>query len=317
MKNVYCIGEMLIDFVAERQGKDLTEASQFTKKAGGAPANVAAAISKLGGQSYFVGCVGADPFGEFLIKTIKKHKVSTSFVQQHPSSFTTLAFVSLAEDGERDFVFSRGADKELEYDAALAAGFHDQIVHFGAATAFLGGNLQHAYEKYLLEAVNQNAFICFDPNFRIDLWRNNEDAFIKFCLPFIEKAHLTKFSLEEVQLISGTSDMVEACEKLHQIGAKAICITLGKDGTYLSTANFKEQIASVAIKPVDTTGAGDAFIGCLLKQIAEFENPNSIFKNKAELIQMIEKANISGAITATKYGAIAALPTQEQINSFN
>ncbi len=316
MKNIYCIGETLIDFVAEKQGNDLTKAVQFTKKAGGAPANVAAAIAKLGGKSEFVGCVGSDPFGEFLLQTITDHSVSVSFAQRSTSSFTTLAFVSLAEDGERDFVFSRGADKELKYDEKLPNLFKDQIVHFGAATAFLGGSLHKAYEKYLLDAHTKNAFICFDPNFRTDLWKNNERAFIDYCLPFIEKADLTKFSLEEAQLISRKDTLEDACEEIHRIGAKAICITLGKDGTYISTKNFKETIESIVIQPLDTTGAGDAFIGCLLKQIGTQKNPKTIFEDKKLWISMVKKANTAGAITATQYGAIAALPTETDLNSF-
>ena len=315
MKNIYCIGEMLIDFVAERQGSDLTKASEFTKKAGGAPANVAAAIAKLGGKSSFIGAVGKDPFGSFLINTLKEHSVAVNFVQRN-NTFTTLAFVSLAEDGERDFVFDRGADKELVYDQKLAALFKEQIVHFGAATALLGGKLQEAYHAYLNDAVANDAFISFDPNYREDLWKNNESEFVKLCLHFIQKAHLCKFSLEEAQLISGKSKLEDACNFFHQTGAKIICITLGKEGTYISTSSFKEQIGSVKVKAVDTTGAGDAFIGCLLKQLSELQEPQNIIKNKNKLLQMVQKANIAGAITATQYGAIAALPDQQQLIKF-
>ncbi|NER14377.1 carbohydrate kinase [Leptobacterium flavescens] len=315
MKNIYCIGEMLIDFVAERQGSDLSKATEFTKKAGGAPANVAAAIAKLGGQSYFVGCVGDDPFGNFLMNTMEDHRVSVSFVQRS-STFTTLAFVSLAEDGERDFVFSRGADKELVFDPKLAALFPGQILHFGAATALLGGELEKAYSQYLQEAFKVKAFICFDPNFRGDLWKQREDEFVNKCLPFIGKAHLCKFSLEEAQLISGKKNIENACRELHQTGAKAICITLGKEGTLLSTSYYQKQIESIAINPVDTTGAGDAFIGCLLKQLSEVEDPETVLKDKEALSEMVRKANIAGAITATQYGAIAALPGPEQLNAY-
>jgi len=286
------------------------------RNAGGASANVAAAIAKLGGKSDFIGCVGDDAFGTFLIQTMKTHNVSTKFMQRSTSLFTTLAFVSLADDGERDFVFNRGADKELKYDTKLTTPFKNQLVHFGAATAFLGGDLQKAYNIYLDNAVAQNAFISFDPNFRTDLWQNNEAAFINYCNPFIEKADLAKFSLEEIQLISGIKDLGRACRKLHSLGAKAICITLGKEGTYLSTPNFKEQIPSISVKSIDTTGAGDAFIGCLLKEISGLENPKSILKNPLMLVQMIKRANIAGAITTTQYGAIAALPHKEQLDNF-
>jgi len=161
MNTVYCIGELLIDFVAEKQGSDLSKALQFTKKAGGAPANVACTIAKLGGKSSFIGV-------------------------------TTLAFVSLAEDGERDFIFNRGADKKLKYDPAIKKNFKKNILHLGAATALLG------------------------------LWRDDEETFIKKCMPFIQKSHLCKFSLEEAQLLSGKQDLNEACDVLHEIGTQLI-----------------------------------------------------------------------------------------------
>ncbi|UOY09139.1 carbohydrate kinase [Muricauda sp. SCSIO 64092] len=312
MTKVFCIGELLIDFVGENQGSDLSKANDFTKKAGGAPANVACAISKLGGKSCFIGCVGKDPFGSFLLNVLKDGNVDISMAQRS-KTFTTLAFVSLAEDGERDFVFSRGADKELKYDSSIKKIFHKNLVHFGAATALLGGSLEIAYNHYLFDALTQNSFISFDPNFRGDLWKDNESHFIKKCLPYVEKSHLCKFSLEEAQLLSGKEDLKEASGYLHEVGAKIIVITLGKDGTYLSMDGFSTLVPSIKVSPVDTTGAGDAFIGCLLYQIAELNDFNTIFRDNDLLVQMIEKANKAGALTTTKYGAIVALPTWEEI----
>ncbi|MEM7487109.1 MAG: carbohydrate kinase [Bacteroidota bacterium] len=311
MRKVFCIGELLIDFVAEKQGNDLSKAIEFTKKAGGAPANVACAISKLGGRGVFVGCVGDDPFGNFLIDTLKRESVDVSFVQRS-KTFTTLAFVSLAEDGERDFVFSRGADKELAYEAELRKDFNGNLLHLGAATALLGGTLEKTYGKYLFDALTKDMFISFDPNFRGDLWKENEQQFVKKCMPFVEKSHLCKFSLEEAQLLSGKEDIHEACGFLHEVGAKIITITLGKEGTLLSAKNVRKIVPSIPVKPVDTTGAGDAFIGCLLQQIAVLENFNQLFEDGSILLKMVEKANKAGAITTTNYGAIAAMPTKSQ-----
>lgn len=312
MRNVYCIGELLIDFVAEKQGNNLSKANVFTKKAGGAPANVACAIAKLGGKSKFIGCVGNDPFGNFLLDILEENKVDISLAQRS-RTFTTLAFVSLAEDGERDFVFSRGADKELEYDSSIKNDFKDSVVHLGAATALLGGNLEKSYGRYFFDALTQDAFISFDPNFRGDLWRDDEDVFIKKCMPFIEKAHLCKFSLEEAQLLSGKNHLHEASDFLHEVGAKIIAITLGGEGTFVSTSEIKETVSSIPVKPVDTTGAGDAFIGCLLQQIASLTNPNEVIENKELLLKMVKNANKAGAITTTNYGAIPSLPTRDVI----
>lgn len=313
MTKVFCIGELLIDFVAENQGSDLSKANEFTKKAGGAPANVACAISKLGGKSHFIGCVGKDPFGSFLLNILQAEGVDISMAQRH-KKFTTLAFVSLAEDGERDFVFSRGADKELKYDSKIKKEFHGNIVHFGAATALLGGALEEAYNHYLFDALTQDCFISFDPNFRADLWKGDESGFIKKCLTYVEKSHLCKFSLEEAQLLSGHQNLEDACAHLHDVGAKIIAITLGKDGTFVSAEGLAATVPSIKVNAIDTTGAGDAFIGCLLYQIAKAISFNEVFENHQLLLSMVEMANKAGAITTTKYGAINALPNLNQLD---
>lgn len=312
MKTIYCIGEMLIDFVAENQGSDLSKADVFTKKAGGAPANVACGIAKLGGKSKFIGCVGSDPFGTFLLDVLEENKVDTSLAQRS-KTFTTLAYISIAADGERDFVFSRGADKKLKYDSAVKKGFKENMVHFGAATALLGGGLEEAYDRYLFDALTQKAFISFDPNFRGDLWKGEEKTFVKKCIHFIEKAHLCKFSLEEAQLLSGEKELEKACALLHEIGTQIIAITLGKEGTLISTPSLKKTIGSVKVDPVDTTGAGDAFIGCLLYQIAQLSHPHQILEDTDQLLDMVKKANKAGAITTTNFGAIPALPGYDDV----
>lgn len=313
VRHVYCIGELLIDFVAEKQGNDLSIAHLFTKKAGGAPANVACAISKLGGKSKFIGCVGNDPFGTFLLNVLKENNVDITLTQRS-KTFTTLAFVSLADDGERDFVFSRGADRKLVYDSQVKNDFEGNILHLGAATALLGGDLENAYGRYFFDALTKNVFISFDPNFRSDLWKDEERTFIKKCMPFVEKADLCKFSLEEAQLLSGKEDLNEACDVLHEIGAKIITITLGSQGTLVSTpTKTKHTIPSIRVNPVDTTGAGDAFIGCLLHQISTLNDPHDIVSNTELLLKMVERANKAGAITTTNYGAIPALPTRDLI----
>ena len=312
MNKVYCIGELLIDFVAEKQGNDLSKAVHFTKKAGGAPANVACAISKLGGSSAFIGCVGEDPFGTFLLQVLTDHGVDITTAQRC-ATFTTLAFVSLAEDGERDFVFSRGADKKLTYNPIIAEEFGGNLVHFGAATSFLGGSLEDAYSRYFKDALEQGAFISFDPNFRGDLWKGKEQIFIEKCTPFIAHSNLCKFSKEEALLLSGKDDLAVACDYFHELGTQIITITLGAEGTLLSTPIMNLNVPSVKVNPVDTTGAGDAFIGCLLYQIATLDDPLFVMDDENALLRMVEIANKAGAITTTQYGAISALPEKGEV----
>lgn len=312
MKTVFCVGEALIDFVAENQGSDLTKAMVFTKKPGGAPANVACAIAKLGGTAKFIGSVGRDAFGSYLIEVLEETGVDLSWVQRK-RAFTTLAFVSLAEDGERDFVFSRGADRKLRYDRGLRKRLNGNILHLGAATALLGGKLEDAYSRYLFDALTQETFISFDPNFRGDLWKGAEAIFIKKCRPYLERAHLCKFSEEEARLLSGKRDLESGCAVLHAMGVRVIAITRGREGTLLSTAEEQVHVPSIPVQAVDTTGAGDAFIGCLLQQIAELDQPLAILDRPAQLTGMIEVANRAGALTTTGYGAIPSLPTRTQL----
>lgn len=314
MKQVFCIGELLIDFVAEKQGSNLSKARVFTKKAGGAPANVACAISKLGGNSNFIGCVGEDAFGDYLLNVLDEHGVNCSLAQR-TSTFTTLAFVSIAEDGERDFVFSRGADRDLSYNQQVSALMREQIVHFGAATCFLGGPLEASYFKYLEDARHGDAFISFDPNFRPDLWKDHTEDFIEKSRQFIAAAHLCKFSQEEAQLLSGHTELDAAVDALHAVGTPMITITLGKEGTLVSIEGQRFVVPSIPVEAVDTTGAGDAFIGCLLFQLSRETVPHDIGKHPDRFKEMVGTANKAGALTATGFGAIVSLPTGQDLSA--
>ncbi|MCW3106745.1 MAG: carbohydrate kinase, partial [Segetibacter sp.] len=163
---ILCIGEALIDMICTDVGKSLTEGQQFLKKAGGAPANVAAAIAALGGQVDLAAKVGADPFGNHLTDVMKSFGVGTEWMLKDENSFTTFAFVSLMENGERDFYFNRGADGQLttqEIENIDLSSF--SIVHFGSATGFLPGPLQAAYVGLLQKCLQEDILISFDPNY--------------------------------------------------------------------------------------------------------------------------------------------------------
>lgn len=307
MKKVFCIGELLIDFVAEGQGKDLSAAKQFAKKAGGAPANVAVAVARLGGKGVFIGAVGRDPFGDFLLDTLKEEGVDIKHAQR-VEEFTTLAFVSLDRDGERDFVFSRGADRDLKYDPQLVSVFGGQILHFGAATAFLGGGLEAACDQYLKEAAASGSLVSFDPNYREDLWKEGNDYFIHCCRRYLKKSHLVKMSAEEASLITGERDLEAACRFIHELGVVCVTITLGREGTYLSVYGKGVTVPSVVVEARDTTGAGDAFVGCMLWQLSQTGDPMAVLSDPGKMKSVVALANKAGAHTTTSYGAIPALP---------
>lgn len=312
MKKVFCIGEILIDFVAETQGTNLENATVFSKKPGGAPANVAAAVSRLGGRAVFLGAVGRDPFGRFLLHCLQEEGVDVSHAQQ-VERFTTLAFVSLDHSGERDFVFNRGADKELKYDPQLVSVFGGQVVHFGAATCFLGGKLETAYRQYLKEAKAAGCLISFDPNYRTDLWKEGRDYFIDQCIYYLKNAHFAKLSLDEARLITRTETLEDACQLIHQLGVSCITVTLGHEGTYLSIGGQNAVIASVTVEARDTTGAGDAFVGCVLWQLSRSGDPMSLIRDFDRMSDVVMLANRAGAHTTTSFGAIPALPYEADL----
>ncbi|MBT2697605.1 carbohydrate kinase [Bacillus sp. ISL-40] len=313
-RSVMCVGELLIDFFCTDIDVNLKEGDHFLKKAGGAPANVAAAISKLGGVASLIGKVGNDPFGSFLKETLKEVGVDTSMVVTDDLASTTLAFVSLQADGERDFVFNRGADQHLtDENLNLDRLSRAKIIHFGSATALLDNPFKTTYFNAMEFAQNSGIFLSFDPNFRKDLWKNRMEEFISLARKGISMADFVKVSEEELELITGKMDKYEGIEKLHHLGAKIVAVTLGSEGTLLSNGNDVGVINSIEINSIDSTGAGDAFVGAALYQFANLESINTIINDFSKLKEIILFANKVGALVCTRVGAISSLPNEEDI----
>nr|WP_179595449.1 carbohydrate kinase [Neobacillus niacini] len=311
--SIICMGELLIDFFCTDVDINLIEGQNFQKQAGGAPANVCATIAKLGGTALFSGKVGNDPFGHFLKKTLDDVQVDTSMVVFDDLHPTTLAFVSLQANGERDFVFNRGADaflmeEEIDKDKLNEAAIH----HFGSATALLNAPFQSTYFHVIRNAKEQGKFISFDPNYRVDLWRNRIPEFIALAKEGISLADFVKVSDEELKLITGIGNLVEGTNYLHELGAKVVAVTLGSKGTLLSNGENSEIVPSVKIKSIDSTGAGDAFVGATLFQFAK-ENPK--IEDFEKLKEIINFSNKVGALVCTKVGAITAIPTLKEVLS--
>ncbi len=307
MKKVLCIGEALIDMICTDRGTNLSKGQNFLKKAGGAPANVAAAIAALGGGVDMAAKVGKDPFGVHIIELLKEMGVNTQWVLQDEIYFTTFAFVSLMEDGERDFYFNRGADGQLSSKDLSGLNLNEySIVHFGSATSFLPGPLQSAYIDLLEQSKKAGAIISFDPNYRHLLFPNNTQSFIDQCWPFIEQAHFFKLSDEEAILITGCDTVHDAAANLRKKSKAVFTITMGKEGTLLSMGDHLEMIGSIAITPVDATGAGDAFVGAVLFQLIN-SNPSMLEQIDTDhWKKMISNANKAGARTCEFMGAMEA-----------
>ncbi len=316
MENILCIGELLIDFICSDVNATMIQGENFKKKAGGAPANVTAAICKLGGKASFVGKVGNDPFGEFLKKTLDDVNVDTSMMIMDPNSNTTLAFVSLKSDGERDFVFNRGADGLLKYNELdINKIFSNNIIHFGSATALLGGEMKATYMGIMSDARDKNIFVSFDPNYRDNLWGHRTEEFINVSKQCIEMSDFIKLSDEELNIITGKTDVYEGIKELSGQGNKIVAVTLGKQGTLVSNGVTTEIIDSIKIKSIDSTGAGDAFVGALLYKISLLEDPKKLTEDFEGLKEIVFFANKVGAMVCTKLGAIAALPSLAEVEN--
>ncbi|MEK4128346.1 carbohydrate kinase [Solibacillus sp. FSL W8-0474] len=311
MKQILCIGELLIDFFTTQTEQSIIEATTFEKQAGGAPANVAAAIAKLGGQAYFCGKVGDDAFGHFLKQTLEHAGVHTDQLIFDSTAPTTLAFVSREASGERDFIFNRGADELLCIeDLNLQHLMSIDMIHFGSATALLSEPFSRTYEQLMQTLLLQNHFISFDPNYRADLWKHDTEQFIQKCEPFIEAAHFIKMSDEELMLLSRAESFEQAIEWLSQFTDKTIAITQGADGTVLVQNGKITTVPPNRVNCIDSTGAGDAFVGAVLYELSKRDETNLSFN---EWVNIIEFANFVASKVCEKVGAIDALLALEDI----
>jgi fructokinase len=227
---------------------------------------------------------------------------------------TTLAFVSLDENGDREFAFNRGADEHLSLsDKVIESLTTNSILHLGSATALLGGLLSNSYYKIAQAAKQKGNLICFDPNFRVDLWKNREVEFTEACQPYIKIADIIKVSDEELILFSQQQDIHKGCEYFHNLGVKVVLVTLGSDGCLISQNRQQTIVPAYKINVVDTTGAGDSFIGAILFRIAK--SAASINFNDQQLIEHIAFAGKVSGLVCSKIGAMSALPSLTEVDS--
>lgn len=319
MARLFSIGEVLIDFIPAQKGVALKEVVSFERAPGGAPANVAAAVAKAGGQASMITKLGVDAFGDFLIDTLNDVGVNTEHVLRTKEANTALAFVSLKEDGERDFSFYRNPSADLllteeEIDEEL---FQDgDILHF-CSVDLVESPMKKAHAKAIRSAKSKGAIISFDPNVRLPLWDDPKEC-RSTILDFLPEAHLVKISDEELEFITGISNEAEAIQSLFVGDVKAVIFTKGSEGADLYVDGNCYHSSGYRVNVQDTTGAGDAFIGGFLYKLLEKNAtiPQLVSILKEENENILSYANASGAITTTGKGAITALPTKEKIYEF-
>ncbi len=311
MSKLICLGEILIDFTPVK----IDSLTFYEKNPGGAPANVSVAFSRLGGKSAFIGKVGNDDFGRFLKITLEKNGVDTSALRFTDKSNTTLAFVNIDEKGERSFTFYRkpGADtllsiKDLNFNLIK----NSKIFHFGSLS--MTDNPAYKATLFALHYAKKNRkIISFDPNLRPPLWKDLNIAKKKI-ENVLNQVDILKLSEEELFFITGKDNIniaIDLLEKTHKVSL--ILLTLGEKGALYSFNGIRKKFDSYRIKVVDTTGAGDAFLGGFLFSILK----ENFFEKKSTdiLDRAMNFANATAAITVSRRGAIPALPSLDEVKN--
>jgi len=319
MPNVICLGELLIDFCAGERDVSLAEAASFAKAPGGAPANVAVGVVRLGESAGFVGAVGNDPFGEFLDRVMREAGVDTSGLAKIDDVRTSLAFIAARSDGAKDITFYRnpGADMMLSpahVDEGVVASA--EVLHFGSISR-IDESPRAATDKARQIAAANGLMVTYDPNWRPSLWPD-ADAARERLLEGFDGAVVAKVADEEWEFVTGTSDFAAGAKKVLDRGVQLVVRSEGEHGASFATRQATAHIAPFSIDCVEPTGAGDGAMACLivelLKHWREGTGPGDL--DTTELTRIVRRANAVGALACTKVGAIPALPTSDEVDAF-
>ena len=318
-KKLVAIGESLIDFIPSRKGCDFDDVDSFFPAVGGAPANVCAAFSRLGGSSVFLTQLGDDPFGHKIIHTLANAGIDTSHIVMTDEANTALAFVSLAADGNRTFSFYRKPSADMLYSAQQVdkSAFEDIFALHFCSVSLGDFPMKDAHTKAIEYARAGGALISFDPNLRFMLW-NSRDALKDAVLEFIPRTDILKISDEELEFITGTDDINKALPGLFASGIKLVLFTCGKEGMYAFTEKASSHVGSPKVEVIDTTGAGDASIGSFLWKLndAGITNDNIREITEGVLKEALLFSTAFCTISVQHKGAIPSYPTLEQVQQY-
>ncbi len=298
---IVSFGEALIDFTP-------TTGGAYMPNPGGAPFNLAVCASKFGVKTAFVGKIGNDAFGTLIASTAKNASLDTAGLLVDDKRVTTHAFVTLDENGDRDFVFCRdhGADLALSLEELPINLVSDtRIFHFGGLS-FTHEDIKKCCYKAVDTALEQGAIISFDPNYRALLW-SSPSAFVRECSAVLDKVDVLKVSLEEALMLTGTDTEEKAVSVLNKRKGITL-ITKGKEGAVCIHKGESQNVPSVKVNTVDTTGAGDVFFGVFLSLLVN-ENCGIDELSRCALYRITEKACYYAAKSTEKYGAIPAIPS--------
>jgi fructokinase len=315
MPDIITLGEPIIDMVATEPSPDLVSALHFTKAAGGAPINVAAAVARLGGSAGVIAKAGGDHFGEFMRRTLEGLGVDLEGFLQDPECPTQLAFVSKDANGVPDFAFhvkQHSADTMLEIDDIDAEYIGAGVVfHFGTIT-LIHEPARSATRHALRVARDQGLLISLDPNLRPTLWPSPDEA-LRVFLQMVPECDVLKVSAEELYFLTAQPDLEAAAQMAIDMGPELVLVTRGAEGAYFHRADgARGSVPGFPVEVVDTVGCGDAFVGAMLLQLVEAE-PEVEDLTSAQLEQMVRFANAAAALTATGAGVMGSLPERGRV----
>lgn len=312
--DVVTLGELLIDFTSS--GKSPQGNPLFEANPGGGVANCVAMLAKLGRKTAFIGSVGNEFLGRFLVDTLKELNINSVGMSYTDDANTTLAFVSNSESGERDFFFMRkpGADMMLKKsDLPVDVLTDTKIFHFGTIS-MTHPEVDEASKEAIRLAKESGALLTVDPNYRPMMWPTVERAKEKMKYA-IEICDVLKISDNEIEFITGESDIDKGIDIIRGYSnAKLILATLGPDGSkayYKDLTVFAEPF--IREDTIETTGAGDAFTGSMLNAVLEYGIDGF---DEDKLHRSLTFANAAASIITTRKGAMRVMPTEEEITSF-
>lgn len=314
MKKILAIGEALIDFIANETGREVKDVTSFTPKVGGAPANVCGAAAKLGNPSGMITMLGEDAFGDKIVEYLKENNVSIEYLYRTNEASTSLAFVSKLANGDSNYTFFRnpGADMLLEPDKIKKLWFRNTYaLHFCSVDI---GNfpMRQAHLKAIEYAKEHDSVISFDPNIRLKLWPS-ETSLRNAIIQFIPLCNILKIASDELEFITGKKTIEEALPDLFTGTVELIIYTKGKDGAEAFTKKVHAEVPGIKVSNVvDTTGAGDGFIGSFLAQLNNRRIERNLLADLTEetLTELLEYSNRFCAKSITRHGAIASYPTE-------
>ena len=308
MPRIIVLGEALVDLFAE-SGASLRTANALQPSPGGAPANVAVALGKLGADVGFIGKVGDDEFGNWLREYMASQGVDVTHLTPDSRAPTMLAVVAVPEPDHPQFILYNGANELLSPDDLPQQAITEADIFIYGSVTLSTRSADAAL--YAAQLANQSgAHVIFDVNLRPNLWADLDIALQKIRLS-VQTATIVKANEAEVEFLTGTSDIEQGSRLIVENGVQLCCVSLGDKGAYFRTATQAGYVPAFKVQSMDATGSGDAFVAGLATQLQK--KPGDL--SEKELYEITHFANACGALTTTKVGGMSGSPTHAEVQS--